>query len=115
MQAIQTRYGVISGRDALVLSRHELSFSPFSLRIKASLSLAACEPEIVGVPDVNIEFYFYDIEKLSVYKVDDFPYEKYSESSFDLIEEPVSGRKRIALSTYDYVFDITGKFDIIYS
>jgi len=114
VQAIKTKYGIILGRDALIISEHEMSFSPFTFKVKALLSLSACEPEVLNESDVKIEIFFSDIEKISIYKVDDYPYEKYSESSLDLLEEYSSGKARVALSTYDHVFDVTGNFKILY-
>ncbi|HED2349119.1 TPA: hypothetical protein R4Y01_004310 [Serratia marcescens] len=114
VQPIKTKYGIILGRDALIISEHEMSFSPFTFKVKALLSLSACEPEILNEADVKIEFFFSEIERMSIYKVDDYPYERYSESSFDLLEEYSSGKKRVALSTYDHVFDVTGNFKILY-
>ncbi|ANM77836.1 hypothetical protein A4U88_3938 [Serratia marcescens] len=44
---------------------------------------------------MKIEFFFSEIERMSIYKVDDYPYERYSESSFDLLEEYSSGKKEL--------------------
>ncbi|EMM4086330.1 hypothetical protein WAC87_004380 [Shigella flexneri] len=116
VKAIETKYGLIYGRDALVLSGTELIFYPFNFVIKASLSLSSCKPIITNAPDVNVEFLFSNIKKLSIYKVDDYPYEKYSLSSFDLIENMDGDElQHIVLSTYDHVFDIIGKYEIKYS
>lgn len=69
----------------------------------------------MNVSDVNIQFLFDEIESLSIYKFDDYPYEKYMESSFDEVEGVYkNGRKRIVLSTYDHVFDVLGKCEVIY-
>lgn len=114
VQPIKTKYGIILGRDALIISEHEMIFSPFTFKVKALLSLSACEPEVLNEADVKIELFFSEIERMSIYKVDDYPYERYSESSFDLLEEYSSGKKRVALSTYDHVFDVTGNFKILY-
>lgn len=48
VQPIKTKYGIILGRDALIISEHEMSFSPFTFKVKALLSLSACEPEVSG-------------------------------------------------------------------
>lgn len=62
-----------------------------------------------------MKFLFTDIESLSIYKVDDYPYEKYTSSSFDEVDgEYKRNNKRIVSSTYDHVFDIVGKCDLIY-
>ncbi|QGU85922.1 hypothetical protein [Erwinia sorbitola] len=115
MKEIETKYGVIFGRNALILSNTDLNFHPFKLAIKASLSLSACRPAIMNYPDVDIQFLFDEIESLSIYKIDDYPYEKYTESSFDEVEGVYkNGRKRIVLSTYDHVFDVVGKYKLKY-
>ncbi|MBL5827503.1 hypothetical protein [Serratia fonticola] len=115
MKEIETKHGVIFGRNALILSSTNLNFHPFNLDIKASLSLSACRPAVMNVPNVKIQFLFDDIESLSIYKVDDYPYEKYTESSFDEVGGTYkNGRKRIVLSTYDHVFDVIGKCEVIY-
>ncbi|MFJ2974296.1 hypothetical protein ACIPDS_06430 [Kluyvera sp. NPDC087067] len=114
--AIETKYGLIYGRDALILSGTELILYPFNFLIKASLSLSSCKPIITDAPDVNIGFLFSNIKKMSIYKADDSPYEKYSLSSFDLIENTDEDElQHIVLSTYDHVFDIVGKCEIKYS
>lgn len=113
MKEIETKHGVIYGRNALILSNTKLNFYPLGLTIKASLS--ACKPEVMNVPDVNVQFSFNDIENLSIYKVDDYPYEKHTKSSFDEVEGVYKNdRKRIVLSTYDHVFDVIGKCEVIY-
>ncbi|MBV7407062.1 hypothetical protein [Enterobacter sp. ENT03] len=115
MKEIKTRYGVIFGRNALILSNTDLNFHPFKLTISASLSLSACRPVVMNAPDVSIHFSFDEIESLSIYKFDDYPYEKYTESSFDEVEGVYKNdRKRIVLSTYDHVFDVIGKCELIY-
>lgn len=115
VKAIETKYGQIYGRDALVLSGTKLNFYPFTFIIKASLSLSACKPIITGVQDVNIEVLFSNIERLSIYKVDDYPFEKYIQSSFDLVVDTQRDEiQHIILSTYDHVFDIIGKYEISY-
>ena len=54
-------------------------------------------------------------EKLSIYKVDDYPFEQYTTSSFDLVEDiQRDGVQHIIISTYDHVFDIIGKYEIKY-
>lgn len=112
---IQTKYGVIYGRDALVLSGTELKIYPFNFIINTLLSLSACKPEVLNVPDVKVKFIFSDIERLSIYKLDEYPYEKYSKSSFDCVDEiNEGGRKHIVLSTYDHVFDIVVEYEVEY-
>lgn len=115
MKEIETRHGVIFGRSSLVLSSADFDFYPLKLTVKALLSLSACKPVVMGVPDVNIQFSFSDIESLSVCKVEDYPYEKYTESSFDEVDGVYKNdRKRIVLSTYDHIFDVVGKCEVIY-
>ncbi|GMB64629.1 hypothetical protein [Pectobacterium parmentieri] len=116
MREIETKYGVIYGRNALILSNTALNLHPFEFIVTSSLSLMACKPSIKNKKDVLIKFSFTDIENLSIYKTDDYPYEKYTASSFDEVEgEYKRDNKRIVLSTYDHVFDIIGKCEVIYS
>ncbi|TKY81115.1 hypothetical protein R0L47_19125 [Pectobacterium polonicum] len=115
MKEIETKYGIIYGRNALILLSTELKFHPFELIVKSSLSLAACKPVISNEKDVPIIFLFSNIESLSIYKVDDYLYEKYTSSSFDEVDgEYKNGNRRFVLSTYDHVFDVIGKCEIIY-
>jgi hypothetical protein len=47
--------------------------------------------------------------------MDEYPYEQYLKSSFDLVDEVhKKGRQRIVLSTYDHIFDVIGKYEIKY-
>ncbi|MGX5025455.1 hypothetical protein ACWKYF_00725 [Enterobacter asburiae] len=115
IKAIETKYGLIYGRDALIVSSTELKLYPFNFLVKASLSLSSCKPSIKDAPDVSIEFSFSDIEMMSVYKIDDYPYDGNLQSSFDLIEtEREDDLQRLVLSTYDHVFDIIGKCEVNY-
>lgn len=65
-------------------------------------ALSAYKPSIPDISDVEVEFLFSNIERMSIYEVDDYPYEKYSQSSFDLVEDvQKEGIHHIVLSTYD--------------
>ncbi|MCX4180999.1 hypothetical protein [Enterobacter sp. HSTU-ASh6] len=115
VKALETKYGLIYGRDALIVSGTELKLYPFNFLVKASLSLSSCKPGIKDAPDVRIEFSFSNIEMMSVYKIDDYPYDGNLQSSFDLIEtEREDDLQRLVLSTYDHVFDIIGKCEVNY-
>lgn len=115
IKAIETKYGLIYSRDALIVSSTELKLYPFNFLVKASLSLSSCKPNIKDTPDVRIEFSFSNIEMMSVYKIDDYPYGGNLQSSFDLIEtEREDDLQRLVLSTYDHVFDIIGKCEVNY-
>lgn len=115
IKAIETKYGLIYGRDALIVSGTELKLYPFNFLVKASLSLSSCKTGIKDAPDVRIEFLFSNIEMMSVYKIDDYPYDGNLQSSFDLIEtEREDDLQRVVLCTYDHVFDIIGKCEINY-
>lgn len=115
-KAINTRYGVIFSRNALILTEQTLTVYPLQLTIKASLSLQGCRPQPKDEQDVEIGFHFTDISSLAVYKLDDYPYEKFSSSSFDEVEEHQDEiRQRIIVSTYDYVFDVVGQYQIQYA
>ncbi|WP_260602304.1 hypothetical protein [Cronobacter sakazakii] len=115
LKAIETKYGVIYSRDALILNGTELSFYPFKFVVKTSLSLATCNPDLYGETDDNVEFIFSNIQRMTIYKADEFPNEKYSVSSFDLVgEESEKEYHNVILSTYDHVFDILGKYEVKY-
>jgi hypothetical protein len=52
---------------------------------------------------------------MSVYKIDDYPYDGNLQSSFDLIEtEREDDLQRVVLCTCDHVFDIIGKCEVNY-
>jgi hypothetical protein len=108
---VNTSYGVIYGRNALIIKNHTITFMPFTATIRCSLSLAACIPAVLDVPPVDMTISFTKIKKLCIYKIDDYPYEKYTSSSFDKITD-ADVEDRYILSTYDYVFDITGEHEI---
>lgn len=55
VKALETKYGQIYGRDALILTGTELNLYPFNFTIKASLSLSACKPAIKDAYDVSLE------------------------------------------------------------
>jgi hypothetical protein len=105
---VVTQYGVIYGRNALINKGHNINFTPFTVTLTCSLSLRACIPEIRNVPDVEVTLKFIKIKKICIYKIDDYPYEKYSSSSFDKVDGEDT---RYALTTYDHVFDITGELE----
>ncbi|MHA0916698.1 hypothetical protein ACR9H8_18410 [Kosakonia cowanii] len=116
MSAIQTKYGVLYGRNALILTDAKLTFYPWELRLTTSLSLSACKPAIMNRDNVIVGFIFRDIESLSIFKTDDYPYEKYTSSCFDMvIGECKNENERIVLSTYGQVFDIVGKYLVTYT
>ena len=82
---------------------------------KASLSLSSCKPSVKDAPDVHIKFLYSNIEMMSVYKIDNYPYDGVLQSSFDLIEtEREDDLQRLVLSTYDHVFNIIGKCELNY-
>ncbi|MDW6093943.1 hypothetical protein SBX64_15495 [Vibrio rhizosphaerae] len=115
IKELDTKYGRIFSRDALIIRDYSIQLKPMVVNIKASLSLRGCIPSVKDVPDVSVEFYFNDVENVSIYRVDDFPYEKYTLSSLDEVEgEYKRNRKRIILSTYDHVFDIIGNLELKY-
>lgn len=43
VKALETKYGKIYGRDAMILTGTELNLYPFNFTIKVSLSLSACK------------------------------------------------------------------------
>ncbi|KHT01163.1 hypothetical protein [Pectobacterium brasiliense] len=115
IKELDTKYGRIFSRNALIIRDYSIQITPMTVNIKTSLSLRGCIPSVKDAPDVCVEFYFSDVESVSIYKVDDFPYEKYTLSSFDEVEgEYKKNRKRVILSTYDHVFDIIGNIELKY-
>ncbi|HEK2689536.1 TPA: hypothetical protein SMT54_002157 [Proteus mirabilis] len=113
-QAIKTVYGIIYSRNALITTDVALNMTPLSIKVSASLLLSGCRPQIKDKDPINICINFYHIESIKIYMLDDYPYEKYSSSSFDEVEEEHrSGNKRYILSTYDHVFDIVGQYEIV--
>lgn len=113
MKPVETKYGIIHGRDSLILSSTELKFYPFKFIVKASLSPTSCKAKATDIQDIEIEFLFTAIEKLSIYKLDESPFEKHSQSSFDSIEGVYKdGVEHVVLSTYDHVFEVIGKYHI---
>ncbi|MEP9307185.1 hypothetical protein ABKU01_03020 [Enterobacter cloacae] len=85
IKSIETKYDMIYGRDALIVSSTELKLYLFIFLVNASLSLSFCKPSIKDAPDVRIEFLFSNVEMKPVYKIDDYPYDGNLKSSFDLI------------------------------
>lgn len=109
MKEIITPYGVIFSRNALIVRSHTLQLAPLTLEVRASLSLRGCRPPVADQPEVDVVFTFRNIESLSIYPLDDYPYEHYTASSFDEVEGTYEkGRQRTVLSTYDHVFDVIG-------
>ncbi|PIT14872.1 hypothetical protein BGI32_06760 [Snodgrassella alvi] len=114
-EEIKTKYGIIYARNALILSEVKLECIPFTLVVDTSLALSGCKPKISNVPEVKVTFTFSDIYSLFIYRMDEYPYEQYLKSSFDLVDEVhKKGRQRIVLSTYDHIFDVIGRYEIQY-
>lgn len=114
--AIKTEHGVIYGRNALMVTSTAFSDRPLEIEINASLSLSCCLPEVTGVAPVKATFKFYDAISIAVYRLDDYPYEKDLSSCFDeVLFDKNNGKKRYVLSTYDSVFDIVGRCEVIFS
>ena len=110
IQAVSTKLGVIFTRDALVLKSFDMSCYPFEAVLTASLNTLGCRPITKEKKEYEVEFYFYEISCISIYKFDDYPCEKYTKSSFDeIVDTDKKEQKRFVVSTYDHVFDITGK------
>lgn len=111
---IQTKYGVIWGRDALIISGVKLECYPFNLTVHTSLSLSCCRPKVLNAPEVEVTFVFSDIKNLSIYELEEYPYGDHSQSCFDYVEEThEDGRQHVILQTYDHVFDVIGKYEIV--
>lgn len=107
LAAVSVSCGTIYSRDALILKGVDLEFYPFKVSIHATLALSGCRP--AGVGEVEMEFVFSDISSFSIFRLDDYPGEKFTVSSFDKIE----GESRYILSTYDHVFDVAGHCSVV--
>lgn len=113
LRAVQTRHGVIYGRNALILESSDLRMAPLKLTLTTSLSLANCRPPFRGRPDVRVIFAFSAIRRLVIHPLDDYPDESSSQSSFDeYVDEEGRAIGRFVLSTYDHVFDVQGRCDL---
>lgn len=113
--AIETVHGVLYGRDALIVTSNVMTLAPFEFLVRASLARSCCIPRISGQPDIGVEFRFRDISSLMVFRLDDYPFERFSSSSFDEVaNDDPSAAKTYVLSTYDHVFQVTGLCDITF-
>lgn len=109
-QAILTELGVIFTRDALVLKSFDMSCYPFEAVLIASLNTSGCRPVAKEKKEYIVGFYFQEISCISIYKIDDYSYEKHTKSSFDeVVDNDKKEQKRFVVSTYDHVFDVTGE------
>ena len=110
MRAVDTRHGVIYARNALIIEKRDLLLAPMTLTLSTRLSLAGCRPARKNKPDVRLIFTFTNIRRLTIHPVDDYPGEAFSKSSFDeYLDEAGAPLGRFVLSTYDHVFDVSGR------
>ena len=115
--AIQTKYGVIYGREALQIQDLKLSVYPMTLEVSTKLSSSFCRPKIVtkGEDEIDLLFRFTSIQALEVYLYEEFSYEKDIQSAFSKTRVSDSNEfEKYVLCTYDHVFVVTGNYEIIY-
>jgi hypothetical protein len=108
---VKTPYGIIYGRNALLIKEYKVNLTPMSVTISCALSLGCCKPVVLDMPDVDITFAFKNVQYISIYKLDHFPYETDTSSNVDKFDED-EDHDRYILSTYDHVFDIAGDLEI---
>lgn len=66
VKALETKYGKIYSRDAMILTGTELNLYPFNFTIKVSLSLSACKP-ILKMLVMLSSYFLLTILKSSLY------------------------------------------------
>ena len=114
--AIQTKYGVIYGREALQINDIKLGVYPMSLEVYTRLQLSFCRPKPEGdEPEVDLIFRFTSIQALEIYVYEEFAYEKDIKAAFSKTRVSDSNEfEKYVLCTYDHVFVVTGDYEIIY-
>ena len=114
LREVETKYGVIYSRDAMILNDFSLSLTPMKFDIAVSLALSGCRPSIDDDSEVNLLFRFSKVRTLGIYMLDDYQEEKYLHSGFDeYVDESGQSINRYVLSTYDHVFDVCGEYELI--
>lgn len=106
---IETKYGEIYGRDALMVKEVTLDMYPMEIEVITSLDLLFCRPRRARREIVLISFKFTNIESLSITMIDESDYQLVKKSCFDKEKD-----EHYILSTYDHVFDIVGQCEVNY-
>jgi hypothetical protein len=112
-QAIETIYGEIYGREALILKDVILNMFPLELKVIASLELSLCQPSKGLEGEALIYFKFENIKSLNITMIDESSYQPMMISCFDKIFDKEKDEHYI-LSTYDHVFDVIGQCEVSY-
>jgi hypothetical protein len=129
-QAIETIYGEIYGRDALILKDVILDMFPLELEILASLDLSFCQPSRGLEGEALICFKFKNIKSLTITMIDDSKYQLVKKSCFDKVFDNEKDAHHVlstydhifdkgqdehyVLSTYDHIFDVIGQCEVSY-
>ncbi|AYH04271.1 hypothetical protein [Pectobacterium parmentieri] len=112
-QAIETIYGEIHGRDALILKNVMLNMYPMEIEVITSLDLSFCQPNKGLSEEVLACFKFKNIKLLNITMIDESKYQLVKKSCFDKILDEEKDEHYI-LSTYDHVFDVVGQCEVSY-
>ena len=112
-QPIETIYGEIYGRDALILKDVILDMFPLELKIITSLGLSHCQPNKGLEGEALICFQFKNIKSLNITMIDETTYQPMMISCFDRVFDTEKDEHYI-LSTYDHVFDVIGQCELCY-
>lgn len=110
-QAIETLYGEIHGRDALILKNVILDMYPMEIEVITSLDLSFYQPSRELNEEALICFKFKNIKSLTIMMIDESNYQLVKKSCFDKIFDKEKDEHYI-LSTYDHVFDIIGQCEV---
>lgn len=112
-QAIETIYGEIHGRDALILKNVILDMYPMEIEVITSLDLSFCQPSKDLSEEALVCFKFKNIKSLTITMIDESKYQLAKKSCFDKVLDKEKDDHYI-LSTYDHVFDVIGQCEVSY-
>lgn len=109
---IETKYGTIHGRDALIVNDVKLNMYPMSIDVDVLLDLSFCQPHVENGVYFPICFRFKNIKSFKITMIDESDYQLIKKSCFYLIS--LEGRDNYILITYDHVFDVIGQCEVVY-
>ncbi|MFQ0999154.1 hypothetical protein [Gilliamella sp. BG6] len=112
-QAIETIYGEIYGRDALILKDIIFDMFPLELKVVASLWLPHCQPSRGLEGEALICFKFKNIKSLTITMIEESKYQLVQKSCFDKVFDKEQDEHYV-LSTYDHIFDVIGQCEVSY-
>jgi len=111
-EAVETKYGIIEGRDALIIEGYTFELMPLCLSIRTSLDLQLCVPEHHKREYRDISFTFSNITKISIHMRDEYP-DLFVESCFVKVKN-IENADEYILETYDHIFWIRGNVSLVY-